>query len=163
MKISKFLHEGRKKELEFAQLLVQLYGGKIYKSTINDDIHKHVDLWWKYNGKIVGFDIKSMKKHSRLDQNTDDSIHWIELKNVNGDLGWLFGQAHYIVFETFDSWLIVRRLDLIKFIKSKIVNNIISNSKGLYTYYRRNNKRDIIVKVLTKDLKIIARKVINKL
>lgn len=165
MKISKFLHEGVKKELEFAQLLVQLYGGKIYKSTINDDIHKHVDLWWEYNGKIVGFDVKALKKQSRNDNSYDSNIHWIELKNVNGKPGWIFGESDYIVFEGINMWIVVKRKVLLAFLRQTVNFDIIHNSSSnlaLYELYRRNGRKDLICKVSITDLLKLKSKIIMK-
>lgn len=105
--------------------------------------------------------MKSLKKHNRNDVVFDDSIHWIELQNVNGKKGWLYGKAKYIAFETNTSWIIVSRVKLINWIDNKIVDKTISNSKELYKLYRRSGRLDIIIKILTDDLKEIGKTLIK--
>ena len=163
MKIHEYLDFGFQKELEFAHSLIANIGGKVIHSTLDEDRYDHIDLWWIYNRKRISFDVKSMKKSSRIDANFNSTIHWIELKNVNGQLGWLFGKAHYIVFETTHNWLIIRRTDLINLLRQHIKNFTISSSKNLYTCYQRYNRQDVIVQVPITDLYSIARKILNKL
>ena len=74
----------------------------------------------------------------------------------------MYGKADYIAFETDKEWLLVKRRKLIDLINSKVTDTAVKNTKGLYTYYQRYGKKDIIVKVLTKDLAEIASKTINK-
>lgn len=47
-------------------------------------------------------------------------------------------------------------------LKNKIVDNAISKSKNFYTFYQRDGRQDIVVKVPTKDLREIARNVLKK-
>lgn len=74
----------------------------------------------------------------------------------------MYGKADYIAFETDKEWLLVKRRKLIDLINSKVTDTVVKNTKELYTYYQRYGKKDIIVKVLTKDLAEIASKTINK-
>lgn len=50
-------------------------------------MYNHIDLYWTLDDKTYSFDVKSMKKHNRKDELPDDSIHWIELQNVQGRPG----------------------------------------------------------------------------
>lgn len=161
-KWSNYYLQGLKKEEQFAKLLVNTFGGTIKHSSTQDDIYNHIDLIWTINNKDVYFDVKGLKKTNRSDTNVDDSIHWIEIQNVYGKLGWLYGKSDYIVFETLNNWLIVKRIDLITLIDNKVLNKSISNTKELYTFYQRYRRNDIIVKVLTSDLRNIAKKIIQK-
>ena len=154
---------GKSKEDEFAALLVRQFGGIIRHATKNEDIFSHIDLIWEYNNnKIISFDVKSAKKNSRTDNSPNYTINWIELKNVQGNNGWLFGKADYIAFECEYDWIICRRIDIVKFIDETVKNKRISKSKDLYTYYQRDGRQDIIVKVLSDDLRKIARYIFNK-
>lgn len=56
----------------------------------------------------------------------------------------------------------MRRVDIISMLELKVINNTISKSKDFYTYYQRDDRQDIIVKVPTDDLRKIARKVFKK-
>lgn len=44
----------------------------------------------------------------------------------------------------------------------KVSDKTIKTSKELYTYYQRKGREDIIIKVLSEDLKRIAVKVLSK-
>lgn len=153
---------GKEKEIEFSKLLTNTFGGEVTKTSKEDDMFRHIDIIWSYKGKTYGFDIKSAKKLNRSDNMPNYDINWIELQNVRGNPGWIYGEAHYIAFETLNDWLIVRRMDIIDFINSKVINKTISKNKDLYTYYQRDNRQDIVVKVLTDDLRKIAKVVLNK-
>ena len=157
-----FLKAGAEKEQKFANLLVLRNGEVISHSDRSTDIKDHIDLFWTKDNKTFSFDVKGLKKSNRSDINTDSSIHWIEISNVRGNPGWLYGKADYIAFETDKEWLLVKRRKLIDLINSKVTDTAVKNTKELYTYYQRYGKKDIIVKVLTKDLAEIASKTISK-
>lgn len=157
-----FIPEGLAKEDEFGQLLVNKEGGNYTKASKEDDMYNHIDLYWKLDDQTYSFDVKSMKKHNRKDELPDDSIHWIELQNVQGRPGWLYGKMNYIAFETNDNWLIIEPKRILKLINEKVTSKEIVKTKELYTYYQRWGRQDIVVKVLTKDLVDIANKVIEK-
>lgn len=161
-KYNQFYKVGLAKEDAFAKLLVDTYGGKTRHSSKEDDMYNHLDIIWSFNNKDYSFDVKGLKKHNQKDINTDDSIHWIEIQNVRGNKGWIFGKADYIAFETNENWLIVRRNDIIDWIDKKVIDKTIVYSKDLYTYYQRYGRDDIVVKVLTEDLRKIAHATINK-
>ena len=127
------------------------------KASREEDMYSHIDVIWEQDSKRYTFDIKSAKKESRSDNLPNYDINWIEIQNVRGNLGWLYGKADYIVFETYKHWLIVKRTDIITLINSKVVDKTIQNSKEFYTYYQRNGRQDIVVKVPTKDLYHIAK------
>jgi hypothetical protein len=110
-------------------------------------------------GKV---DVKALKKRRRSDPSVDDSIHWVELQNVNGDAGWLFGLADNIAFETLTEWLIVSRTALIDSLKSSIFKEFVDTPE-IYRMYRRKGRNDVIVLVPTKDLKILSNLEIPKI
>ena len=157
-----FLKAGAEKEQEFANLLVLRHGGVVTHSDRSTDMKDHIDIFWEKDNKKFSFDIKGLKKSSKSDSKPDINIHWIEIANVRGNAGWVYGKADYIVFETDTDWLIVKRRRLIDVINSKVTDTSIKNTKELYTYYQRPGRKDIIVKVLTSDLYEIASKTISK-
>lgn len=154
--------QGKSKETDFTQILITQFGGTVRKASKEEDMYNHIDLIWEYNNKVFSFDVKSAKKNNRADNTPNYDINWIELTNVRGNIGWLYGKADYIAFECEVDWLICRRTDLIKFIDSKVISKQILKSKELYTYYQRDGRQDIIVKVLNIDLRNIARMIFNK-
>lgn len=165
MRYQECLKRGFDKEEEFAKLLVSTCGGVIQKANPKEDIHDHIDLWWIINGKTVGLDIKALKKQSRNDKVYSNSIHWIELKNVNGKPGWLFGKSDYIVFEGVNMWIVVKRKILLTFLKQNVNFNTIHESlTNLNTYelYRRSGRSDLILKIPVEDLLKLNSKIIIK-
>lgn len=135
-------------------------GGTVERGTKSEDIKDHVDIWWNSPKKgRIGIDVKDVKKNNRNDENCDDTIHWLELTNVKGEKGWIYGKADYIAFRTFSKIIFVERKKLIPFalecIKNKETVNY--NPEECYVPYRRKNRLDLIVKVKTSDLENIAK------
>jgi hypothetical protein len=134
-----------KSELEF----FNLFPNKTKRwATEEEDIHLHFDV--VIDG--IKIDIKGLKKLNRNDNDVNSEIHWIELQNVRGNRGWLYGEADKIAFETLEGYLLIDRLTLYEFCKEKIVDRKVYNKKELYKLYQRENKKDVITLVLTKDL-----------
>lgn len=131
--------EGKRKEDEFAKFF-----NKVTKSSREQDIKEH----WDFN---VKFDVKMLKKINRNGV-PDENIHWIEIKNVRGDRGWLFGEADYFAFETEDYWAVIEKEDLQKIIKKKCTDKKIYDKKYLYKFYSRKGRNDIITMIKTLDL-----------
>ena len=115
----------------------------------HEDINEHWDF--SFNIRI---DVKTMKKLNRSDEDYNEDIHWIELRNVHGNKGWVHGKAQVIAFETKRSWILVERPRLIELLDSKILDkeNFVT-SPELYRIYRRSNRKDAVVLVPTNDLK----------
>lgn len=161
-KVQEFYKTGKTVEDQFAYLLMKTHGGIARHSSRHQDMFEHIDIIWSIDDKTYTFDVKGLKKHNQTDTYTDDSIHWVELQNVRGNLGWVYGKADYIVFETNNDWLFVKRKALLDLLEDKVRDKTITNSKELYTYYQRYNRQDIVVKVLTNDLRKIANSILNK-
>ena len=77
-------------------------GFNVRKSTKVEDMG-HVDYFLTKNGKTFAVDLKSQKR------GVEDGLFLIELLNVRGDLGWLFGKAEFIVFDTPQGFQFVTR------------------------------------------------------
>lgn len=73
------------------------------RASQKDDMFNHIDLFYTIADKTYSFDVKSMKKSNRKDSTVDDQIHWIELQNVRGNPGWIYGKADFIAFELMNS------------------------------------------------------------
>lgn len=143
----------KRQELEFAKAITDL--GKISESNTEQDRHEHWDI--KLETK---FDVKAIKQIKRSDGRTDDNYHWVEFINVNGERGWLYGKADYIVFELADYWLIVDRLVLVLFIQSKCADKQVCDKPELYKIYSRGKDKMTLVRTI--DLIYIAEKQILK-
>lgn len=124
--------------------------GKINFSTKEQDIHEHWDV-----SITMQIDVKAIKKNN-------ENIHYVELKNVLGKPGWLYGEAHYFAFETEDYWIMVDKIRLQHFIKEKCAAKEWSQIPSFYKLTQRRERQDIITLVKTMDLIFICDKMIKK-
>lgn len=146
-----FLKRGKKTEKEFASLFKDTKF-----STESQDINQHWDL--EIKSKI---DVKGLKKINRKDSEPNENYHWVEIKNVNGDGGWLYGEADYFAFETKNFWIIVSKEDLQDRIAKKTIK-IYTDKPTVYHLYQRKGRKDIITIVPTLDLMFISTSIIEK-
>jgi hypothetical protein len=146
-----FLSKGKKVEQNFAKLFKN-----VDFSSTSQDIKEHWDL--AVNFKI---DVKGLKKRLRSADCVDETIHWIEIKNVNGDKGWLYGEADYFAFELHDYWVIVDKLLLQEYIAENTVKEY-SKFPMMNKLYKRNDRKDILTIVSTFDLIYISTTLIKK-
>jgi hypothetical protein len=142
-------------EDNFAAVIKQL--GEVVPSTTQQDINEHWDV------KLdIKFDVKAVKKVNRSDGETDETIHWVELINVRGNKGWLYGEADYFAFELDDYWVIVNKQLLQTFIAKKCAKKEKSDTPALYKIYNRRDRLDAITLVKTIDLMYLAEQIIEK-
>jgi len=164
--IKPFLEEGKKKEGEFAETLCNTLGGNAKPADKQTDINKHIDVFWYFaeGKKPAGIDVKGIKKDKRSDSKPNPNIQWVELQNVNGKKGWLFGEADYVAFEGEEDWIMIRRKKLAKIIDEAIVNKSITHdvNESWYRYYQRKGRQDILTKVNTNLIRRNADKIIIK-
>ena len=151
MKWAKSYEYGEIAEKRFATLL-----SNPIEATRDKNIFEHWDV---ANGDIK-YDVKAMKKFRRSDEHPTDRIHYIELKNVNGKKGWLYGQADYIAFETRSYWVIVSRRKLQEMIDDMVMET--SLEPQVYKLYARKTRLDLMTIIPTIDLISIADKMIKK-
>lgn len=144
---------GQRAEQRFAQLLT-----KPRFSTPEEDMIQHWDV--ESDGKR--YDVKAMKKWKRSDPEPTDRMHYVELRNVNGELGWLYGEADYIVFETRRYWLVVNRRFLMAFIEGATEKNERTPKPEVYKLYQRTGRKDLMTVVPTVDLLAISEATIQK-
>lgn len=146
------------------ELTKKHFGGTIERSTKEEDIDMHVDFWWvSSEGKRYGFDVKGKKKNKRSDDKKSDEVNWIELKNVLGNPGWLYGKSVYFVFIIGEKAVYVSKKDLINLVNKNIIKNKIVHENPLefYTQYQRKGRKDIIIKVPNNDLISISKHIIE--
>jgi hypothetical protein len=135
-------------ERKFAKSIENL--GKINFSSKDEDIYEHWDV-----SVTMQIDVKAIKKNN-------ENIHYVELKNVLGRPGWLYGDAHYFAFETQDYWIMVDKIRLQEFIKDKCAAKEWSQIPSFYKLTQRRERKDIITLVKTIDLMFICDKMIKK-
>jgi len=142
-------------EDNFAKVIKDL--GEVSPSSKEQDINEHWDVKLE-----VKFDVKAIKKTQRKDLGTNDNIHWVELINVRGDKGWLYGEAEYFSFEIDDYWVVVTKEQLQELISEKCASKETTDTPQLYKLYSREGRSDVITLVRTIDLMYIAEQVIKK-
>ena len=148
--MSNFYFEGKRVEEEFRQLM-----GGIYSSN-QEDIHEHWDLATSF-GKV---DVKGLKAIKRR-QPVQDEFIWVELKNVRGNRGWLYGDADFFAFKTFTSWLICPRIAL-----QTLVEEIVNVDEQCYPpiccIYQRKDRKDQLTLIPTNRVKLISYEVFHE-
>lgn len=115
------------------------------KSSRHDDIHLHIDFW--VDGE--GVDVKG--------NNLMDEI-WIELKNVRGEPGWLFGEAKYIAFDIpeLGGFVQVEREELKEYCKDNVdYKTLVPKAKAYKKGYRRKDRDDLITRLCVEDLETL--------
>jgi len=146
-----FLKRGKKTEEEFAKLF------KNYrKSNKSQDINEHWDL--EISHKI---DVKGLKKVKRSDSDVNEHFHWVEIKNVHGNKGWLYGDADYFAFELQNFWVIVYQEDLQNRIANKTTKKYY-DKPTVYALYQRRGRRDVMTILPSYDLCSIATAIVEK-
>ena len=147
--------KGRLDEDFVMDAIKQTLTGDVTRASDNEDKYDHIDFWWDSPKKgRIGIDVKGLRKNDRTDNHTDDSIQWLELTNVNGNKGWLYGKAEYIAFRTNSNIIFAKRTKLLNFILEKIKDKTIThtNPQTFYIPYQRKDRQDVIVKAPTNDI-----------
>lgn len=161
MTTGEFFERGAADEEFVAKAIEWAIGGKTEKSTKEENMYWHVDLWWWSPKKgRIGIDVKGPNKNNRLDSKYDSSIHWLELRNVVGAPGWLYGKAAYIAFRMQKQIVFVKREKLLDFaLKMSYGKDIVYDPpKAFYVPYKRKKygRDDLTIKAKTKDIEAIA-------
>ena len=115
----------------------------VRKSSRDEDRHMHIDYWHDDQG----VDVKG--------NNLPDEI-WVEFKNVNGDHGWLFGEAVSIAFDMPElaAFVVVDRVELKDYCKENVdFTVLVSKSEAYKKCYQRKDREDLITYLVLEDLK----------
>lgn len=161
--------DGLRKEINGFITISNRLPGKWITSTTAEDMWKHIDcICIGEDGKKTTYDIKAAKKANQWDNRCNYDVQWVELLNVRGNLGWLFGGADYIVFEREAMWAFIKRADIIAKIAEKIGiqnkqytrgleletdirrlidYNMVPEGKDDFELYRRKDRLDYCVRV----------------
>ena len=154
---------GDKAEDKFKSYLQNIKKLKVEKATENENIFLHIDYWfWKTNNVNSSVDVKTS---DRVTKHLNDNIAWIEIQNVNGKKGWVYGDAEFIVFELVCYWLIVPRKKIVDFIEKYVSDDFVEDKKdALYKKYtrKRYGRDDIITIVKIQDLMFMSTRIWKK-
>jgi hypothetical protein len=154
--------QGNKAEASFKDLLIN--EGLHVREADMVEQRNHVDLIVNENNRKVRYEIKSRKKINRSDDQYQDSLIWIEIQNVRGDLGWLFGASDYIVFERNKDFVVVDREKLADFVTRTCNLRKVARhaDEALYSRYQRFGRKDCLTLIRNEDIEKLAKKVYLK-
>lgn len=145
---------GARAEKIFKKSLDSFFGSNISYTDLDDGQLEHIDFRCKLGMTV---DVKSMTNPDSL---------WIELKNVQGNEGWLYGDCTHFAFERKDFFQIVRKFDLINLVDELVDKDCMveSTKDSLYKVYSRKNfgRDDLISKIKFEDLDRIPHMIMKK-
>ncbi len=157
--------EGDDAETRFT-LLAEFKGYIVEKSSNSQNMRSHIDVFitkdpaklkenTEYKPITYSIDIKGLKRVNRGDILTENEKIWIELKNVQGRKGWLYGEADIIAFEMNSGFLLVLRKSLLDFVEKMVDINdpVTKSSEALYKVYTRKDRKDVISLVNLSDMR----------
>ena len=106
----------------------------------------------KYDFSISAKKVKVQYKSSL----TTEPYVWIEIKNVSGKMGSLFGKADIFIYSlpNLGAYIIIQRSSLVDiYEKHKNSARLVSDKKkAKHNFYRRKGNRDIIMKIPISEL-----------
>lgn len=139
---------GQKLENEFYEIL-KLRDPNARRATPQEQ-YKHID----FSTKFGTIDVKSKKRIGRSDIDEQETIVWLEYKNVQGREGWLVSNVDILAFERDDDFILVRRKELQRMADKKCnLNDMVEKScDALYKGYTRTGRKDLITQVKMKDI-----------
>lgn len=153
MKLEETKIAGNYAEKLFNDLAIK-NGFKVIKSSRDEDMFDHIDFHVERGIFKASIEVKSEKKISRKDYDVQSSYLWLELRNVNGDSGWVYGKADYIAFQTGEGFLLVKT----ELLRSYIEDNVNFDSyvdypdQALKRLYNRVGREDILTLISVHDL-----------
>jgi hypothetical protein len=124
----------------------------------HDQTVKHIDYWaspkgWRPNldkGESIsskpwyGIEVKAMKRISRKSPRPQSKWLWVEFKNINGGLGWLYGQATFLAAEVQDGFYLLNLKSLRSWCEVHVDREakVTEPGKAQYKSYTRRNRED---------------------
>lgn len=126
----------------------------VTKSSRDDDMKRHIDFYVTRGNQTLKVELKGLK---RL---VDDGLFLIELRNVNGDAGWLYGEADQVAFYLGNDRFLFCPLktlrDMIDYLRKlhpvAFVNGYPSNAVFPKMYRRQDRPLEAITYVTTRFL-----------
>lgn len=139
---------GRMAEVRFKRAAERL-GFKVMKASPKEDMHKHIDYWLLYSDRKHAVDVKG--------NNLPDEI-WCEFKNVKGNPGWMYGNAHIIAFDMPEEggFVIVDRQELAFWCEQNVRDETVKDKKDAHLKkYTRRDRLDVITRLNLEDLRLL--------
>ena len=149
---------GQELERKFYEILK--LRDKNAREATRQEQYKHIDFF-SYFGTI---DVKSKKMIGRSDVNEQETIVWLEYKNVQGRNGWLVSCVDILAFERDDDFILVKRKELQQMADElcDLTDMVTKSSEALYKGYTRKGREDLITQVKMKDIMKLEHKIWSK-
>lgn len=150
------LERGEKAEELFAKI-ARKSGWQVSPSSKDENIDEHWDFQITKGEEHFKVEVKSAKRIDRRDANAQIDYTWVELQNVRGKVGWLFGKADLIAFEKESIFIFIKRLDLLALVNKKVnlVAKVRDPKEALYKIYRRDGRKDKLTLLPLRDIEEI--------
>jgi hypothetical protein len=128
--------------------LVEKTGLSCLPSSDQENMTDKIDFF--VSGK--GVDVKGNKHLDNI---------WLEITNVRGNKGWLYGKSDYIAIEIVElqAFCVFPTSELAKFTEQ--FTKITDSKLDYYKLYTRKDRNDVIVKVTYDDIKHLEKFKIN--
>jgi hypothetical protein len=152
--------EGQVGENLFANIAADK-GFRVNSSSERENIYDHIDFHVTRNAQTWSVDVKTVKRTSRHQKYKDNAI-WVELKNVSGNTGWLYGKQDCIAFQQDEEFILVSRRALAHWIEQRLDFSqplVHSPQEASYRLYQRKGRQDLITKIQTNDLRAISHRI----
>jgi len=125
--------------------LCALRGMQPRRTSAKEDSIQHIDFTVDFHGKRVGIDVKGPRRIKRKDLAPSRWFTWLELRNVNGLKGSLFGHARYLVIASPRGWLWCKRSALAAECTLRYIELHDIAKEGESWYSKRRGKSVIIL------------------
>lgn len=135
---------------------------KIRTATNNENRRRHYDfvVFEESLGRFIRIEVKSIKARKR-GQQPDPSIVYLEVHNIDGHPGWIYGESDYIAFQTPTGFMMVNRMRLVEKVKHFYDKLPYVTESGLdYTLYGRFNRMDLVMVLPFSEIAVIEDKII---
>ena len=149
------LELGDRAEVVFRRL-AETRSWRLTNASFEENINDHWDFLMVNDKESHRVDVKAMKRLSRDDSSVQDKWVWIELHGVRPhDKGWLYdGKADLLSFEKTNSFIIVKRTDLITLVERLVDHKtrVHTSKEAKYKVYNRRSRPDRITLIETDRL-----------
>lgn len=143
-RINDSIEAGQSAEKRFVRVC-KFIGYDCIPSNKSDNIKEHIDFIINRNGEYLGVDVKGLNKADCI---------WVELRNVQGKPGWIYGGADYIAFDMVDmkGFAIVSRSELAEQVSRVTKAEFVSKNEAKHKLYTREGRYDVITQMVWNDV-----------
>lgn len=129
-------------------------------ATAFENRKQHYDFIVYEKEKFIKVEVKSMKARNRGEA-PDPMIIYIEVFNIDGGPGWIYGEADYIAFQQLNGFILVSRVELLWKVHAFMKSLPYVTRSGLeYTLYGRKNRKDLVMILPISEIFSISDKII---